>query len=93
MHWFYRIHARKRVLLAEKSYNELPPHHQQMIPKFRIRIQKIKEGIDENYNIIKMIVNNTDHMFENKDHGPLSVRTYDRCSYPLFYRLATDYTF
>ena len=71
--WFSRIHGLKRVLTAEKYYTELPEHHKDRIPHFRNNLRKLRKCIEANFEVIKLIIANTDHMFLNKDHGPVNV--------------------
>ena len=63
----------KRLLQSEKYFSELPTHHRKLIPNFQEHLRNVKTAIEQNAEIIQLIVANTDHMFENKDHGPAKV--------------------
>lgn len=67
---FYRSHSVKRLLQSEKYFSELPAHHRKLLPNFQEHLRNVKIAIEQNAEIIQLIVANTDHMFENKDHGP-----------------------
>ena len=66
---YYRVHSIKRVLAAEKHYNDLPKHHKAMIPTFRDNLKGIKKCIEHNFEIIRLIIFHVDNMFENKTHS------------------------
>ena len=63
----------KRLLQSEKYFSDLPPHHRNLLPDFQEHLRNVKTAIEHNAEIIQLIVANTDHMFENKDHGPAKV--------------------
>ncbi len=63
----------RRIQKAEKYYKDLPAHHREMIPDYPNHLQDLQTCIQHNYEIIKLIVSHTDHMFENKDHTSLKV--------------------
>jgi len=68
-----RTHSVKRLLQSEKYFSELPAHHRKLLPNFQEHLRNVKTAIEQNAEIIQLIVSNTDHMFENKDHGPAKV--------------------
>ena len=69
----YRIHSLERLSSTKKSYMKLPYHHKQLLPHFCSHLSIIEACIDHNYEIIKMIVANTDEMFENMNPGQTKV--------------------
>ncbi|XP_067653947.1 carnosine N-methyltransferase-like isoform X1 [Haliotis asinina] len=66
---FYRSHSLMRVESADRYYKELPDHHKALIPDFRAKLDLIRTSIDHNYEIIKLILQDAEYMFENKNHG------------------------
>ncbi|XP_041355851.1 carnosine N-methyltransferase-like isoform X3 [Gigantopelta aegis] len=66
---FYRTHSLKRVKNAEKYFSELPEEHQSMVPTFLENLRLLRTCIDHNYEVIKLILKDSDCMFENKNHG------------------------
>ena len=63
----------KRVYVAEKHYKSLSRDHQHLIPHFPGHCKKLRACIDHNYQIIKLILQNVEDMFENKDNEALGV--------------------
>ena len=70
----YRTHAVKRLVLCDKHFQELPRHHRAMLSNFKEHLAQIRSRINHNYEIIKLIIENTEDMFENKNHSGNSVR-------------------
>ncbi|XP_022106604.1 carnosine N-methyltransferase-like isoform X3 [Acanthaster planci] len=50
-----------------KDFDVLPHHHQALLPRFRDHLGDIRHCVDHNYEIIKLIIENTDFMFVNRD--------------------------
>ena len=63
----------KRVYVAEKHYKSLSRDHQHLIPHFPGHCKKLRACIDHNYQIIKLILQNVEDMFENKDNEAFGV--------------------
>ncbi|XP_055489035.1 carnosine N-methyltransferase isoform X2 [Leucoraja erinacea] len=66
---YYRIYAHERVTRSEKQFQSLPAAHQKLLPNFLPHVRKLRECIEHNYEILKEIINNCNHMFENKEYG------------------------
>jgi len=62
----FRLHSLRRVALSEKYFKELPTHHQQLLHGFCDHLATVRTCIEHNYEIIKLLIADTDHMFENK---------------------------
>jgi len=60
------VHSLRRTALSEKYFKELPKHHQQLLTGFCDHLAKIRTCIEHNFVIIKLLIADTDHMFENK---------------------------
>lgn len=60
------MHSLHRTALSEKYYRELPKHHHELLPGFCNHLAAIRTCIDHNYEIIKLIIADADHMFENR---------------------------
>ena len=65
-YYAYRYHSVKRILAAERYFVELPVHHRQMVPNFRQNLQIMRTCVEHNFEIIKLILDGTGMLFENK---------------------------
>ncbi|KAK3599760.1 hypothetical protein CHS0354_037241 [Potamilus streckersoni] len=65
---YYRTYSLRRVENAEKNYRQLPQEHQKMISHFVNHLNTVRACIDHNYEIIKLIIKDTENIFENKNH-------------------------
>ena len=68
---YSRSHSIRRVAISEQYFMELPDHHKSMLPNFLKSRKALRKCIDANYEVLKEIINNTNQMFVNKDHGPI----------------------
>lgn len=60
-----RTHSLLRVRKTESYFLSLPQHHQKLLSKYREHLQEVKRCIDNNDQIIKLIVKDVAHIFEN----------------------------
>ncbi|XP_063051849.1 carnosine N-methyltransferase isoform X2 [Engraulis encrasicolus] len=65
----YRVHVRERVNRAERHFRYLPQHHQQLVPNFLSNLDRIRQCVDHNHDVLQAIVHNCIHMFENMEYG------------------------
>lgn len=65
----FRIHVQERVSRAERQFRILPERQQALIPNFLPNLAKIRQCIDQNQEVLKAIVRNCIHMFENMEYG------------------------
>uniref|UniRef100_UPI00398F5958 carnosine N-methyltransferase isoform X2 n=1 Tax=Pristiophorus japonicus TaxID=55135 RepID=UPI00398F5958 len=72
---YYRIYAHERVTRSEKQFLSLPAAHRKLLPNFLPHVNKLRECIEHNYEILKAIINNCNHMFENKEYGVIDMET------------------
>ncbi|XP_022106603.1 carnosine N-methyltransferase-like isoform X2 [Acanthaster planci] len=63
----YRVFMHMRLNQKLKDFDVLPHHHQALLPRFRDHLGDIRHCVDHNYEIIKLIIENTDFMFVNRD--------------------------
>ena len=63
---FLRVHSLRRTALSEKYFKELPKHHQQLLTGFSDHLAAIRTCIEHNFVIVKLLIADTEHMFENK---------------------------
>ena len=54
-----------RVNQTESYLNTLPQMHQGMLGQYRDHLTKIRHCIDENHQIIRKIIRDSDSLFEN----------------------------
>lgn len=66
---FYRIHSLRRLFKSSKYISNLPQHHQQLLKNYRAHLDKVRVCIEHNFEIIKVILKDVAHMFENADHS------------------------
>ncbi|TRY81920.1 hypothetical protein DNTS_013384 [Danionella cerebrum] len=66
---YYRVHVHERVNRAERQFQCLPHHHQQILTNFHCHLNKIRDCIDRNHEVLQAIVHNCLHMFENMEYG------------------------
>lgn len=61
----YRTHSLSRVKKSESYLLTLPVHHQKLLSKYREHLQEVKRCIENNDHIIKLIIKDVAHIFEN----------------------------
>ena len=61
-----RIHSLRRIAQAEKYFNDIPSHHQRMVPSFGDTLLKLQQAVDQNYLVVKQIIRSADKIFENR---------------------------
>lgn len=64
-HLLYRPHSLQRVKKTEKYLLSLPAHHQKLLSKYRDHLVEVKRCIENNDDIIKLIIKDVAHIFEN----------------------------
>ncbi|XP_067123936.1 carnosine N-methyltransferase [Centruroides vittatus] len=64
----YRSHSIRRLHRSLKFMNTLPKFHQRVLEKYKLHLEKVRVGIEHNYEIIKLIIKDVAYMFENADH-------------------------
>ncbi|XP_011301595.1 UPF0586 protein C9orf41 homolog isoform X2 [Fopius arisanus] len=62
---YYKPHSLQRVKKTESYLLSLPPHHQKLLTKYREHLQEVKLCIENNDDIIKLIIKDVSHIFEN----------------------------
>ena len=62
---FSRPHSLQRVKKTERYLISLPKHHQKLLSKYREHLQEVKNCIENNDEIIKLIIKDVAHIFEN----------------------------
>lgn len=60
------MHSLRRTALSEKYFRELLKQHQQLLPGFCDHLAALRTCIEHNYEVIKLLLADTDHMFENR---------------------------
>ncbi|XP_077562060.1 carnosine N-methyltransferase [Haemaphysalis longicornis] len=65
----YRSYSLRRLSKVVKYVSTLPASHQLMLTGYRQHLDKVRAAIDHNYDILKLVVANIAHMFENADHS------------------------
>ncbi|XP_043785202.1 carnosine N-methyltransferase isoform X4 [Apis laboriosa] len=62
---YYKNHSLLRVKKTESYLLSLPAHHQKLLSKYREHLQEVKRCIENNDEIIKLIIKDVAHIFEN----------------------------
>ncbi|KAJ6669606.1 hypothetical protein lerEdw1_000155 [Lerista edwardsae] len=65
---YYGTNMHERVNRTERQFRSLPANQQKLLPQFLLHLDKIRQCIDHNQGILKTIVNDCSHMFENKEY-------------------------
>lgn len=60
-----------RVDKTEAYLNTLPRPHQDMLFKYRDHLHRIRYCIDENFQIIRKLIEDVDNLFENANQSVL----------------------
>ncbi|XP_067938499.1 carnosine N-methyltransferase-like [Watersipora subatra] len=71
---YYRIHSMKRIATAEKQFNEIPTRQQRLVPSFGDTSLRLQQAVEQNYAVVKKIIQSTDMLFENRSF-PLDAST------------------
>lgn len=61
----YGTYSFRRINKTEAYLNTLPPHHQEMLSKYRNHLNRVRDCIGVNYRIICKMIKNVDQLFEN----------------------------
>lgn len=61
----HRTHSLLRVRKTESYFLNLPAHHQKLLAKYKEHLQEVKRCIENNDQIIKLIIKDVAHIFEN----------------------------
>ncbi|XP_013784162.1 carnosine N-methyltransferase-like isoform X2 [Limulus polyphemus] len=64
----YRINSLQRLYKTSVYFETLPVAHQYVLKSYKQHLDKIRKCIDQNNEVIKLIINDVAHMFENTDH-------------------------
>ncbi|XP_043278824.1 carnosine N-methyltransferase [Venturia canescens] len=62
---YYKTHSLQRVKKTESYLLSLPMLHQKLLSKYREHLQEVKICIENNDDIIKLIIKDVSHIFEN----------------------------
>lgn len=63
--FLYRSHSLQRVKKTESYLLSLPVHHQKLLSKYKEHLQEVKRCIEYNNDIIRLIIKDVAHIFEN----------------------------
>ena len=85
--YLFRVHSLHRTALSEKYFRDLPKHHQQLLPSFCEHLAAVRTCIEHNFEIIKLLIADTDNMFENRldYYDTVSILIYVIILYFIFY--------
>ncbi|XP_042897926.1 carnosine N-methyltransferase isoform X2 [Parasteatoda tepidariorum] len=64
----YKIHSMKRLYRSTKYISSLSTHHQDLLKGYRSHLDKVRLAIEHNSEIIKVIIKDVAHLFQNADH-------------------------
>lgn len=68
-----RSHCLRRIQSAEDDFLELPEHHQQYLPNFRDNLDVMRTCVAHNHEVIKIMIQDAETMFENRNHALVNV--------------------
>lgn len=86
------VHVQEQVKRAERQFQSLPQHHQNLLPDVLSNLARISQCADQNQELLQAIVQNSLHMFENIEYGErvrldLHQVVYYACTHRLYYIL------
>ena len=64
-HVTYRSYALQRMQRAECTYLQLPVAHQQLLPDYRLHLERCREAISKNCDFIMALISMSATVFEN----------------------------
>lgn len=67
-----------RVDCTENYLNSLPPTHQTMLIRYRQHLLRIRECIDQNYKIIRKLIQKAENLFHNEHTINLPIDSHSR---------------
>ena len=65
MIFFYRTYSLQRISRTEQYFKSLPPHHQKLMESYLQHLNNIKNCIEANDYIVKLIIMDVEYMFQN----------------------------
>ncbi|XP_035220920.1 carnosine N-methyltransferase-like isoform X2 [Stegodyphus dumicola] len=65
----YKLHSLKRLYNSTKYISSLPQYQQDLLKNYRSHLDKVRVAIEHNYEIIKIIIKDVAHLFQNADHS------------------------
>uniref|UniRef100_A0A3Q4HH96 carnosine N-methyltransferase n=1 Tax=Neolamprologus brichardi TaxID=32507 RepID=A0A3Q4HH96_NEOBR len=68
------IHVQEQVKRAERQFQSLPQHHQDLLPHVLSNLARIGQCADHNQEVLQAIVHHSLHMFENMEYGERDLR-------------------
>ncbi|TWW54500.1 Carnosine N-methyltransferase [Takifugu flavidus] len=66
---YYRVHVQEQVRRAELQYESLPQKHRKLLPNVLAHLAQISRCAEKNQELLRAIVHNSLHMFENIERG------------------------
>ncbi|XP_078531909.1 carnosine N-methyltransferase-like [Lissotriton helveticus] len=80
---YYGTGIRERVNRAERQFRSLPDNQQNLLPDFFPHLDRIRQCIDHNQEILEAIVEDCIHMFENKEYGEGNRKVYPASTFDM----------
>ncbi|XP_026996495.1 carnosine N-methyltransferase isoform X2 [Tachysurus fulvidraco] len=65
---YYRTHVEESLKRCERQFLSLPLRHQQLLSGFLDKLAEIRRCMECNHQVLKAIVRNCTHMFENMEY-------------------------
>ncbi|GFS69951.1 carnosine N-methyltransferase [Nephila pilipes] len=65
----YKLHSLKRLYNSTKYISSLSPHQQDLLKGYRTHLDGVRVAIEHNYEIIKSLIKDVAHLFQNADHS------------------------
>lgn len=75
-----RVHVQEQVKRAELQFQCLPQNHRNLLPNVLSHLAQISKCAEKNQELLKAIVGNSLHMFENSEYGQRVSLDLERCS-------------
>ncbi|GIZ00931.1 carnosine N-methyltransferase [Caerostris extrusa] len=65
----YKLHSLKRLYNSTQYISSLSSHQQELLKSYRIHLDGVRVAIEHNYEIIKVLLKDVAHLFQNADHS------------------------
>ncbi|XP_055711562.1 carnosine N-methyltransferase isoform X2 [Phlebotomus papatasi] len=66
----YKVSSLQKINATEAYFSRLPSHHQEMLKKYTGTFKKIRDCIDQNFNIIRLLLMHVNSIFDEEQQQP-----------------------
>lgn len=70
MTFTFRVSSLQKINATEAYFSRLPSHHREMLKKYTGNFKKIRDCIDQNFNIIRLLLMHVNSIFDEEQQQP-----------------------